>query len=246
MTYSKYCKTRESATRRAERVSDPRSPHRPFNQSGNADFGRKLVMFSAINDFAVTVLFTVLGYRVTILEFVAVVASLIGVWLGTTGKQIMWPWWGVSSALYGWLFLSYSLYASAAVQVVFILAAIWGWFGWGPKGATSKNLSWLGRLAILGGGLIVWLAITPWLVSLGAAAALPDAFGLVFSVIAQVLMVLEYRENWMLWFVVDALYVAHYWSQDLKFTSLLYVLFTAIAIRGWVNWRKLTREAIPA
>jgi nicotinamide mononucleotide transporter len=196
-------------------------------------------MFSAINEFAATILFTIWGYQVSLLEFVAVIASLIGVWLGTTGKQIMWPWWGISSALYGWLFISYSLYASAAVQVVFIAAAIWGWFGWGPKGATSKNLSWLLRAVIVTVGFITWLAITPWLVSLGAAAASPDAFGLVFSVIAQVLMVLEYRENWFLWFIVDAVYVALYWSQDLKFTSLLYVLFTAIAIRGWVNWQKL-------
>ncbi|MBV5268066.1 MAG: hypothetical protein JZU67_06110 [Burkholderiaceae bacterium] len=55
-------------------------------------------MLSVINEFVPTVLFTVLGYQVTLLEFVAVIASLIGVWLGTTGKQIMWPWWGLSSA----------------------------------------------------------------------------------------------------------------------------------------------------
>ncbi len=106
-------------------------------------------MLSTINEFVATVLFTVLGYQVTLLEFVAVLASLIGVWLGTTGKQIMWPWWGLSSALYGWLFLNYALYASAALQLVFIAAAIWGWFGWGPKGATSKNLSWLQRVLII-------------------------------------------------------------------------------------------------
>ena len=199
-------------------------------------------MFSAINEFAATILFTIWGYQVSLLEFVAVLASLIGVWLGTTGKQIMWPWWGISSALYGWLFISYSLYASAAVQVVFIAAAIWGWFGWGPKGATSKNLSWLLRAVIVTVSFITWLVITPWLVSLGAAAASPDAFGLIFSAVAQVLMVLEYRENWFLWFIVDAVYVALYWSQDLKFTSLLYVLFTAIAIRGWVNWENLKRK----
>jgi nicotinamide mononucleotide transporter len=199
-------------------------------------------MFSAINEFAATILFTIWGYQVSLLEFVAVLASLVGVWLGTTGKQIMWPWWGVSSALYGWLFISYSLYASAAVQVVFIAAAIWGWFGWGPKGATSKNLSWLLRAVIVTVGFITWLVITPWLVSLGAAAASPDAFGLIFSAVAQVLMVLEYRENWFLWFIVDAVYVALYWSQDLKFTSLLYVLFTAIAVRGWINWENLKRK----
>ena len=131
-------------------------------------------MLSTINEFVATVLFTVLGYQVTLLEFVAVLASLIGVWLGTTGKQIMWPWWGLSSALYGWLFLNYALYASAALQLVFIAAAIWGWFGWGPKGATSKNLSWLQRALIIALGAVTWLVITPLLISIGAAAAMPE------------------------------------------------------------------------
>lgn len=200
-------------------------------------------MLSDINEFAATVLFTVLGYQVTLLEFVAVLASLIGVWLGTTGKQIMWPWWGLSGVLYGWLFVNFSLYASAAVQLVFIAASVWGWFGWGPKGATSKNLSWLQRTLIIVIGTITWLLITPLLVSIGAAAAMPDAFGLVFSVVAQILMVLEFRENWMVWLIVDAAYVGLYWSQDLRFTSLLYVVFTGIALRGWISWRKLESQA---
>jgi nicotinamide mononucleotide transporter len=200
-------------------------------------------MLSEINEFVSTVLFTVLGYQVTLLELVAVVASAIGVWLGTTGKRIMWPWWGLSSALYGWLFLNYDLYASAALQVAFIVAAIWGWFGWGPQGASSRNLSWTLRAIVLSAGTLAWLAITPFLIGLGAAAALPDAFGLVFSLIAQVIMVLQFRENWLVWLVVDLLYVGLYWSQDLKFTSLLYVAFSAIALRGWINWKKLARTA---
>jgi nicotinamide mononucleotide transporter len=198
-------------------------------------------MFSEISELVSTVLFTVLGYQVTLLELTAVITSATGVWLGTTGKRIMWPWYGMSGVLYGWLFFNYDLYASASLQLVFIAAAIWGWFGWGPKGASSRNLSWVLRISVLSAGTVIWLLITPFLVSLGAAAALPDAFGLVFSVIAQVLMVLQFRENWVIWFVVNVVYVALFWSQDLKFTSLLYVVFAAIALRGWINWQKLQR-----
>jgi nicotinamide mononucleotide transporter len=198
-------------------------------------------MFSEINEFVGTVLFTVLGYQVTLLELVAVIASATGVWLGTTGKRIMWPWYGLSGVLYGWLFLNYDLYASASLQLVFIAAAVWGWFGWGPQGASSRNLSWTLRAIVISAGTVIWLLITPFLVSLGAAAARPDAFGLVFSVIAQVLMVLQFRENWIAWLVVNIVYVGLYWSQDLKFTSLLYIAFAAIALRGWINWQKLQR-----
>ena len=198
-------------------------------------------MFSEINEFVATVLFTVLGYQVTLLELVAVIASATGVWLGTTGKRIMWPWYGLSGVLYGWLFLNYDLYASASLQLVFIAAAVWGWFGWGPQGASSRNLSWTLRVSLISAGTVIWLLITPFLVLLGAAAARPDSFGLVFSVIAQVLMVLQFRENWIAWLVVNIVFVGLYWSQDLKFTSLLYVAFAAIALRGWINWQKLQR-----
>jgi nicotinamide mononucleotide transporter len=198
-------------------------------------------MFSDINEFVSIVLFTVLGYQVTLLELLAVITSATGVWLGTTGKRIMWPWYGLSGVLYGWLFFNYDLYASASLQLFFIAAAIWGWFGWGPKGAQSQSLPWLWRVTILNSGVLIWLAITPLLISLGATAAQPDSFGLVFSIIAQILMVLQFRENWVLWFMVNIVYVGLYWSQDLKFTSLLYVVFAAIALRGWVNWQKLQR-----
>jgi nicotinamide mononucleotide transporter len=201
-------------------------------------------MFSEINEFVATVLFTVLGYQVTLLELVAVIASATGVWLGTTGKRIMWPWYGLSGVLYGWLFLNYDLYASASLQLVFIAAAVWGWFGWGPQGASSRNLSWTLRVSLISIGTVIWLLITPFLVSLGAAAARPDSFGLVFSVIAQVLMVLQFRENWIAWLVVNIVFVGLYWSQDLKFTSLLYVAFAAIALRGWINWQKLQRTLV--
>ena len=48
--------------------------------------------------------FTAWGYEVSILEFIAAVTSFVGVYLGTTGKRITWPWWALSSALYGVFF----------------------------------------------------------------------------------------------------------------------------------------------
>jgi len=203
-------------------------------------------IFHLINETMMQSLVTIWGYNLTRLEFVAVITSLIGVWLGTTGKTWTWPWWGLSSALYGWLFFQWNLYASAILQVVFIAAAIWGWLGWGPKGAEPRKGTTKQYLLIGIGGLVCWVALAPLLASWGAAATWPDSFGLVFSIVAQVIMVLEYRENWALWFIVDAVYSVEYFTQNLTFTAALYVLFTAIAVRGWLNWgrNELTRETL--
>ena len=67
--------------------------------------------------------FTAWSYEVSYLEFVASIASFIGVGLGITGRRITWPWWGISSALYLILFINWDLYASAILQIVFIAAA---------------------------------------------------------------------------------------------------------------------------
>jgi nicotinamide mononucleotide transporter len=77
-----------------------------------------------------SIFFTAWGYEVSYLEFIASIASFIGVGLGITGKRITWPWWGISSALYLVLFIEWDLLASALLQIVFIAAAIMGWFGW--------------------------------------------------------------------------------------------------------------------
>lgn len=192
----------------------------------------------AISETALTTLFTIWGYGVSVLELIAVVTGFIGVWLGTTGKKITWPWWAISSLLYAWLFFEYDLYASAALQFVFIAAAVWGWFGWGPTGAKPRTATTKQRLIVLALAIAAWVALAPALASIGAAATWADSFGLVFSVVAQIIMVRQYTETWFIWLVVDAAYVALYASQGLWFTSALYVVFTLVAVRGWLNWDK--------
>lgn len=189
------------------------------------------------------ILFTVWNYPVSILEFVASVTALIGVWLGTTGKRITWPFWGLSSALYAVFFYQANLIASAALQFVFIAAAIGGWKGWAPTGAKPGNLSTRGHiysvLAILG----LWLALVPLLSRIGAAATVVDSFLFVGSLIAQILMVLEKYESWIIWVVVDIAGTALYFNQGYYFTSFLYGIFTLIALQGWRRWYADQRSA---
>lgn len=188
-------------------------------------------------------IFTAWGYEVSILEFVAAVTSLIGVWLGTTGKRITWPWWALSSALYGIFFYQVNLIASAALQFVFIAAAFTGWRGWAPTGAKPGNLSTRGRIYSILTILVLWFALAPLLSRIGAAATVVDAFLFVGSLIAQILMVLEKYESWIIWLVVDLAGTALYFHQRYYFTSFLYAIFTLIALQGWRRWYADQRSA---
>jgi nicotinamide mononucleotide transporter len=183
------------------------------------------------------ILFTAWNYPVTILELSAVITSLIGVWLGTTGARFTWPWWVISSLLYGWLFIQYDLIASAALQLVFVAGGVWGWFGWGKSGAKPESLNTKARVIWLLALVISWILLAPALASIGAAATWPDSFILLGSLIAQILMVRQKFEAWPIWFAVDFVATIHYARQDLWFTSLLYIVFTIIAVIGWRKWQ---------
>ena len=191
-----------------------------------------------------SIFFTAWGYEVSYLEFIASIASFIGVGLGITGKRITWPWWGISSALYLVLFLQWDLLASALLQLVFIAAAVMGWFGWEPTGAKPGPFKNKYRLMTLIAIVIATLALAPILKNIGATAALPDSLLLFGSLAAQILMVYEKYDSWPLWLAVDAGYTALYLSQGLLFTTVLYIAFTVMAAMGWSSWYGTHRRAI--
>jgi len=183
-----------------------------------------------------TTLFTAWGYEVSILEFIAAVTSFIGVWLGTTGKRITWPWWALSSALYGVFFYQVDLFASAALQIIFIIAAVFGWFGWAPTGAVSGHVLARNRLYIAIGTFFSVALLSPLLSNIGAAATWSDAFLLIGSLVAQVMMVKEKYEAWIVWLIVDLAGTIQYALLGYWFTAVLYALFTGVAVIGWKRW----------
>ncbi len=191
-----------------------------------------------------SIFFTAWSYEVSYLEFIAALTSFIGVGLGITGKRITWPWWALSSALYGVFFIQFDLFASAALQLVFIAAAIAGWFGWEVSGAKPGPFANKYRAATIFIILLATVTLAPVLKNIGAAAALPDALLLFGSIAAQLLMVYQKYDSWPLWLVVDAGYVALYASQGLLFTTLLYIAFTIMAALGWSAWYGTHRRAI--
>jgi len=188
-------------------------------------------------------LFTAWGYAVSILEFTAAIVSLIGVYLGTTGKQITWPWWVASSALYAIWFYQAKYYGSFATQFIFIGFGFWGWFGWGKNGARPSAMSLRSKWISLALFSVVWIAFAPYLKSIGAVSIWSDTFGLLGSAAAQILMVRQKWESWLLWLAVDLVLTVQYARGGYYFTSLVYGVFTVVAILGLLRWLKRHKQS---
>lgn len=184
-----------------------------------------------------TVLFTLWGYDVTVLEFASVILAFVAIGLGIVGTRWTWPPYFLSSLLYAWLFAEYHLFASASMQAIFMVAAIWGWFSWGSEGArVPSRLTTRTRVAGVVGIVVLWALLAPLLRRIGGAATWGDAFMLVGSVAGQLLMVLQKVDAWPVWIAVNTVGAVLYFSQGLYFTSVFYAVLVVMAATGWRAW----------
>ena len=181
-------------------------------------------------------------FIISILEAIAFITALIGVILGVLGPRTTWPWWATSSLLYAVIFYQSAYYASSVLQIVFITGGVMGWFGWGISGAKPRKSNSKERLIIFIVLGTVTVSLWPILTNIGAASSTIEAFGFVGSVIAQLLMIWQRFEAWPLWLVVDLAYTYQYFNGQLYLTGFLYLIFSVIAIWGWVRWRKESKK----
>jgi nicotinamide mononucleotide transporter len=138
------------------------------------------------------------------------------------------------------LFTDARLYADAALQVVYIALGVMGWWVWATRArepADVRRASTQLLLAITLGVGLATLILVPILRAAHGAAPGWDALTTSMSLGAQLLLNLKRLETWYVWIAVDIIYVPLYLSRDLNLTALVYVVFLALCIQGWRQWR---------
>ncbi len=204
-----------------------------------------------------SVLFTVWGYPVSFLEFFGWLTGVIAVGLSAKANIWSWPVGIVNVVLSFFLFYQVQLYPDMFLQVFFFVTNLLGWWRWAnPRpGEEDKKkelrISYMKptELALVfGGGLLgTWLMgqsasnLHEWLPSVfsqPSASPYLDSFITVMSIITTFYMIQKKVECWIIWILVDLVATYLYFVRDIKFYSLLYLLFTGIATFALFNWMK--------
>jgi len=166
------------------------------------------------------------------------------------GRNNVHTWWTgiVGCTLFGVLFAQNRLYADVVLQMFFVGTGVLGWWRWlhGNHGkplpithAGWRSLAWMipaGIAATAAYGALLHFYTN-------AYAPFIDSAVLVFSVIAQLLMMQRRIENWPVWLLVNTIAVPLYFSRGLHLTAFLYLCFWVNAIVSWVWWTRLARRA---
>lgn len=169
------------------------------------------------------------------LELSAAAVSLLGV-LGLAKKRrIGWLFSAVASVLYGIVFFLDHYPAQSALQIVFLIGALYGYWRWGTIGRVFRPRE-ISHLTIY--FFILLSAALTFLAEVSSPKEFIDINFAILSLIATVLAAKQFTVSWALWIGVDLCLAYSFFSSGLTPTALLYLVFTLLAVLGLKEWRQ--------
>jgi nicotinamide mononucleotide transporter len=177
-------------------------------------------------------------------ELIAVVLALGYLLLAV--KRNLWCWLCalVSSAIYVALMFQARLYMQAALNVFYVAMAIYGFYEW-QRGRNEEGVVavlrwplWAHAVALV--TVAVASAINGWVLQEHVDSASPylDSFVTWGSVVTTWMVARRVIENWLYWIVVDGVAAYVYFSQNLRATGILFLIYIVIVIQGYRVWRR--------
>ena len=111
----------------------------------------------------------------------------------------------------------------------------------------KKNMKWSGRLIMIAAILAGTFAYGLILRHMGDAMPFVDAFTTVTSVVAMIISVRMYAEQWWIWVVVD-IFTVYMWfvsfmqGQENMATLIMWIVYLANAVVMLIKWEKEARS----
>jgi nicotinamide mononucleotide transporter len=187
------------------------------------------------------------------IEIVAVAMTLIGIVLTIREKIACWPVAIVGILAYMVVFIRARLYADTALQPIYVVQNIYGWWYWAHGGARGQGdapivvlnlrsrIAWLAGTAVV--SVVVGVGLARWT---NAAAPYADATLSTTSLVANWLLARKVLENWWLWIVVNIGYVILFWRKHLTLSAGLYAVLLVLAVAGLIEWQRSRERQLVA
>ncbi|WP_109487454.1 nicotinamide riboside transporter PnuC [Occallatibacter savannae] len=181
-------------------------------------------------------------------ELAGFITTALGIWLTTKRLLICWPVVLASDILYLVVFYRARLLSDSLLQLFFIAFTLYGWYHWW-RGVQEEGEVRVEPLALPAALIAIAAGIAGTFV-LGEIArhlqaALPwlDAALASFSLVGSWWQARKHIANWVLWIVVNLVYIGEYIYKDLWITAVLYAGLVVLAILGLRDWRRAARSA---
>ena len=189
----------------------------------------------------------------TLIGMVCGISGVICVALTAKGKISSYLFNFIQMITYMIICWDAKLYLEFGEQVFYFVACIFGVFLWkknmkknedGTEQVIAKKFKpWHWMVTVVVTVVTTFLLGTFGEVILGSTLPYIDAFTVALAVIAQLLMVWRYREQWAVWIVIDIASLVMFVMLSQWSMVVMYVAWTINAFYGWYNWSKLNKES---
>ena len=196
------------------------------------------------------------GYAIAdiVLEVLGVLFGLISVWYSKKNNIWVYPTGMISTAIFVYLLLKWSLLGDMLINGYFFVMSAYGWYYWTRKKeevyvnpiSTTVRKEYFTSAALFIGSLffVYWIYVlfdkwNDW-------TAYVDTFTTAIFFVGMWLMARRKIENWIFWIIGDFISIPLYFYKGLTITSIQYIIFTVIAIYGYRSWKKILNKSLPA
>lgn len=184
-----------------------------------------------------------------IIELTGALLGLLYIFFSIRQHILTWPTGLFTSLLYTVVFFQSGFYADMGLQVYYVAISIYGWYYW-LKGGKHKTPDDSNRVPVKKTPakiIMLSLVVTVFIYVLILAILLNftdstvpymDSLTTALSITATWMLAKKYIEHWLIWIFVDLFSAGLYVYKGLWPTAILFIIYTAMAVIGYIEWKK--------
>ena len=181
------------------------------------------------------------------LEIFAVGMNIISVVYAKQNNILVYPTGLIGTGIFVYILFNFSLLGDMIINGYFFIMSIYGWYYWSRKKdevfinnvsrlekKEYKQLIFLALVSLLF-IYFVYVQFDKW----NSWTAYVDNITTAIFFVAMWLMAKRKIESWIFWIIGDLITVPLYFYKGLTISSLQYIIFTVLAILGYISWKKI-------
>ncbi|WP_328587277.1 nicotinamide riboside transporter PnuC [Aliarcobacter vitoriensis] len=178
-------------------------------------------------------------------ELTAVFLSILYLLLAI--RQNIWCWICAffSTLIYTILFFDSSLFMSSLLNAYYLIMSFYGFYIWKYGNKENNKVLKISSLSVKTNFKII-ISLSLFSLMIGyfmknytnASFAYLDSFITIFALATTFMMTRKILENWIYWIFIDSASIYLYFQKEFYFTSVLFLIYTILAIFAFITWKK--------
>ena len=162
-------------------------------------------------------------------EIIAVISSLLCVYLTAKKNNLCWPIGIIGVLGYMWIFYQGHQYANIFLQFVFLGQSLFAWWKWNTNDIILPSVN-----EKVFGILIFVFGLFLYIIGIGIL----DMTTTLLSLMGMYLLAYKKYKAWYYWITADVLYILMFAIGGQLLPMFNYIIFLGLATWGLIKWRK--------